>query len=355
MKVVSVIGGRPNLIKLAAISPFLEKRFKHLILHSGQHYNYNLSQSFFEELNIPAPNENLNVGPGSQAKQTAKIMVGCEKYFLKSKINIVIVYGDMNSTLGASLAAAKLNIPIVHIEAGIRSFDNTIPEEINRKIVDHISTILFAPTQTANENLEWEGLKDKTIISGDTTYDTFLKIEKKLSSDYYKNLNLKKSAYFVATIHRPSNTDSREKLKFILTEFINLKKPIIFLLHPRTKKMLIKFNLYKETKNTNIFIKPPSKYIESLSLQKYAKAVLTDSGGIQKEAYFLRVPCFTFRDSTEWPDTVSIGWNVLFYNQKKSLVSLVKNYKVPKNHPDIFGNGHSANKIVKVIEKYLNN
>ncbi|MDP2649749.1 MAG: UDP-N-acetylglucosamine 2-epimerase, partial [bacterium] len=209
MKIVSIVGGRPNFIKLAAVSPLFEKRFKHLTLHSGQHYNYGLSQSFFEELNISTPNENLNVGSGSQAKQTAEIMIGCEKYFLKNKITLVVVYGDMNSALGASLAAAKLNIPIVHIEAGIRSFDNSIPEEINRKIVDHISILLFAPTKTAKENLIREGLKDKTIVSGDTTYDTFLKIEKKLSSDYYKNLNLKNSAYFVATIHRPSNSDIR--------------------------------------------------------------------------------------------------------------------------------------------------
>ena len=352
-KVISVVGGRPNFMKLAAVAPDLNTVARHLILHTGQHYDYYLSQSFFKELSLPTPNQNLNVGSGSHAKQTSKIMVGCEQYFIKEKPDAVLVYGDMNSTLGASLAAAKLRIPIAHVESGLRSYDNSIPEEINRRIVDHVSTLLFAPTRTAQSNLIAENLKEKAILTGDTNYDTFLKIGRRLSEDYYKSLNLKRSAYFLVTIHRPSNTDNRIKLDSILEELINLKESVIFLIHPRTQKMLKKFKLSNKIKNTNIVIKSPTKYVESLSLQKYARAVITDSGGMQKEAYYLKVPCITFRNSTEWPELVSLGWNNLWYPKKIPLETIVNNFQTPQKHLDFFGSGNAGKIIVNKIKTFL--
>ena|SRR3989344_3535042 len=351
--IVSVVGGRPNLIKLAALSNLFPSKFNHVVLHTGQHYDYELSQIFFSELNLPMPDANLGVGSSTQAIQTSRIIVACEKYFLQKNPKIVLVYGDMNSTLGAAIAAAKLNIPVFHIESGTRSFDRSIPEEVNRIIVDHISTILFTPTKTALGNLSREGLKKRTIHSGDTTYETFLNVGKKLSEGYYKNLNLERFNYCLATVHRPSNTDNKNNLNFIFNGLSSLKRPVVVLLHPRTKKMLIKFNIFKNLKNSNLIIISPVKYTESLSLQKYAEAIITDSSGVQKEAYFLKVPCITLRNTTEWPETISLGWNHLWFPKKENLNKLITEFNKPIVHPTIFGNGKAGKIIVQAITDFL--
>lgn len=353
MKIISVVGGRPNLIKLAAVHKYLDKKFDHLILHTGQHYSYKLSEIFFKELKLPKPDFNLEVGSGSHAYQVGKIILGCENYFLKNRPRLVIVYGDMNSTLAAALAASKLNIPVAHVEAGIRSFDRSMPEEINRIVTDHISDILFSPTSIATQNLKKEGLGKVTIECGDPTYDTFTGVEKGLKEDYYQRLKLKKRSYYYVTIHRAANTDSGQRLAVILEALRGLKMPVIFLMHPRTKKMIQHFNLKKRLNSPNITVTDPKSYTESLSLQKFSRAVITDSGGVQREAYFLKKYCITVRENTEWPETVESGWNTLWFPQKKPFEDILKMAKIPKRYAKFFGNGDSGFKIAKSIKKFL--
>ena len=353
MKIISIVGGRPNLIKLAAICHSLNRDFDHLILHTGQHYGYEMSESFFKELKLPKPNINLEVGSGTHARQVGKILVECEKYFLKNKPDLIVVYGDMNSTIGAALAASKLKISIAHVEAGIRSFDKTMPEEINRTATDHISDIVFSPTAVATNNLKNEGLKSITFQSGDTAYDTFLRVEKDLNEAYYQRLKLSKFNYYYLTIHRASNTDDRNKLTKIIKALSQLKLPTIFLMHPRTKKMIYKWNLKKLLVQSKVIISESKSYIESLSLQKFAKAVITDSGGVQREAYFLKRYCITLRENTEWPETVKSGWNTLWFPNEEPFEKILESAKIPKIHPSFFGNGHGGREIVKSIKSFL--
>lgn len=358
MRVISVVGGRPNLIKLAAVNDLISEKFDHLILHTGQHYDLLLSQKFFKELKIPKPHKNLEVGSGTHAVQSGKILIGCERYFTKNKPNLVIVYGDMNSTLGAALAAVKLHIPIAHIESGARCFDKNVPEEINRIVTDHVSDLLLAPTINAKNLLAKENLGDKSIFTGDVTYDIFLRVKYKISKaflrikkDYAKKVNLKNYQYYFATIHRAENTDNKNRLTRILNEISKLDLPTVLPLHPRTKKMLKTFGL--NLREDKVKIIEPTSYLQSLSLQNFSCAILTDSGGVQREAYFLKKPCITLRDSTEWPETISTGANILFFSQKKSLSFLIKGFKIPESHPEFFGNGHAAKKIVNALEEFL--
>ena len=304
-KIISIVGARPNLIKLAALHPNLCKDFNHTIIHTGQHYDLELSQYFFDELKIPDPNYNLGVGSATHGIQTARILSGCEKILLSVKPDIVLIYGDTNSTLGGVLAAAKLQIPTAHIEAGMRSYDRSMPEEINRVITDHISSLLFCPSASAAKFLKKERIIKNVFITGDVMYDIFLKVKPDFS--ILKRLNIKPKSYYFTTIHRQENTDNSIKLGKIIDVLDNLDFPVIFPVHPRTKKAISK----NKFRYNNIKFVNPLKFSYNLALQKNSKAVLTDSGGIQKEAYWLRVPCITFRNSTEWPETVETGWNFL--------------------------------------------
>jgi len=353
MKIVSVVGGRPNFIKLSAIHHNFGNKFNHLILHTGQHYSYQLSEIFFKELKLPKPHFNLGVGSGSHAYQVGKILQGSEDYFQKVKPSLIVVYGDMNSTLAAALAASKLRIPIAHVEAGIRSFDKSMSEEINRIATDHISDFLFPPTLVATRNLKKEGLDNVTLRSGDTTYDTFLRIEKEINENYYQKLKLEKQNYYYVTIHRPSNTDDSKRLTKILEAIKDLKLPVVFLMHPRTQKMINFFRLKKFLEKTSIMCREPTFYAESLSLQKFARAVITDSGGVQREAYFLKKYCITLREHTEWPETVESGWNTLWFPDMQPFEKILKFVNPPKNHLKFFGNGDAGKQITKAIIKYL--
>ena len=256
----------------------------------------------------------------------------------------------MNSTLGAALAAVKLHIPIAHVESGARCFDKRVPEEVNRIVVDHISDFLFSPTLNAQNLLIKENLGGKSIFTGDVTYDIFLKTKGKIKDDYIKKANLKNYQYYFATCHRQENTDNKKRLVKILNELYNLDLPTVLPLHPRTEKMLKIFKL--KIRKDKIKIIELANYTQSLSFQNFSCAVLTDSGGVQREAYFLKKPCITLRDSTEWPETVSTGWNILFFAQKKPLNLLIKKFNVPKKHPNFFGNGDAGERIVKSIIKY---
>jgi UDP-N-acetylglucosamine 2-epimerase (non-hydrolysing) len=358
IKILCVVGARPNFIKIAPLFEEFKryKTIKPVLVHTGQHYDFEMSKVFFQELKIPKPDYNLEVGSGTHAWQTAKIMEKLEPVILKEKPDLVIVVGDVNSTLAGALTAAKLNIPVAHIEAGLRSFDFSMPEEINRVLTDRISTFLFCPTKTAVKNLKKEGIKKGVYNVGDITYDTFLKYigiaQKK--SQILKKLNLKPKSYFLLTLHRPSNVDNLENLKNILEAIGESGEKVVFPVHPRTKKQLKKFKHLITYKLTNFRFIDPVGYLDMLCLEKNAKKIITDSGGIQKEAYWVKVPCVTLRNTTEWVETVKAGWNVLVGENKNKLIKVIKSFQTNKRQFSFFGNGKTSEKILKILLYHLN-
>lgn len=345
--VISIVGARPNFVKLAALITYLDNQFNHIIVHTGQHYDRTMSDVFFKELEIRRPDINLNVGSGTHAQTTAKVLIGTEEILTKIKPNMVIVYGDTNSTLGGTISASKLNIPLAHIEAGVRSYDRQMPEEVNRVMIDHISTLMFCPSKNAIKNLQKEGISKNTYFPGDTMYDVFLKI--KTDKATLDKMKLKPKQYYFSTIHRQENADDLGKLEEILLVLESLNFPVIMPIHPRTKKTILKLKF----KTKNIRLVKPVGMKESLTLQKFSKFVLTDSGGIQKEAYWAKTPCLTLRTTTEWPETVEFGWNWLVGENFSKIQTLIKGFKEPINHPDIYGDGQSGRKIVEIIKKWI--
>jgi len=352
MKILSVIGARPQFIKLSPFDRAIRKEgLEHFILHTGQHYDYGMSKVFFEELQIPEPDLNLNIGSGEHGWQTGKMLTGIEKALVKEEPNIVIVYGDTNSTLAGALAAAKLHIPIAHIEAGLRSFNKTMPEEHNRILTDHCAELLFCPTEKAVENLEREGIKNGVFNVGDIMYDALLyslDIAKQKSTILqYFNISPKK--YLLTTIHRAYTADERDKLAEILAAFEESEMEIIFPLHPRTKKRLQEFDL---SLPENVRLLAPLGYMDMLILEKNAFKILTDSGGMQKEAYLLKIPCITLRPETEWIETVESGWNTLVGSNKTLILEAINKEGFIKEHPDFYGNGQSALKVIQIIKEF---
>lgn len=345
--VISIVGARPNFVKLAALCQFLDDQFNHLIIHTGQHYDRKMTDIFFAELGIRQSDINLGVGSGTHAQMTGKILIGTEKVFKKVTPNLVIVYGDTNSALGGAISSAKLNIPIAHVEAGVRSYDRQMPEEVNRVIIDHISTLLLCPSKTAVENLNKEGISKNTHFTGDTMYDVFLNI--KTDHTLIDNMKLKSKQYYFSTIHRQENADSPKRLKEIFLVLDNLDYPVIMPIHPRTEKMIIKLKL--ETKNIKL-IKPVGMS-ESLTLQKFSKFIITDSGGVQKEAYWSKTPCLTLRTTTEWPETVELGWNKLVGENFSKTQTIINSSQPPLEHPQIYGDGQSGRKIVEIIKEWI--
>lgn len=357
MKIVSIVGARPQFIKCAPVSRELRKEHHEILVHTGQHYDANMSDIFFEQLNIPKPDYNLNIGSGSHGEQTGKMLIEIEKVLIKEKPDMVLVYGDTNSTLAGALAAAKLHIPVAHVEAGLRSFDRTMPEEINRVMTDHISDLLFCPTQTAVDNLLKEGISQENgkgvYLTGDVMVDALLynmKIAEQ-SSTVLEDLNqdLVKGEYYVATVHRPSNTDTEENLRNIVEAFGEIGLPIIFPAHPRTVKYLKEYGLYDHLPK-NIHLTEPLPYLDMLHLMRHAKMILTDSGGVQKEAYILKVPCVTLRENTEWVETLEDGWNVLVGADEKRIVEAVHDIHTGEmKYGDRFGDGWTARRIIKFV------
>jgi len=354
MTIASVVGARPNFIKLAAMAAAVsEEKISHVIIHTGQHYDFEMSQVFFEGMALPKPDYNLEVGSGTQGAQLGEMTKRCEAALLKVKPHLVLVYGDTNSTLAGGLAASKNNIPLGHIEAGLRSFDMRMQEEKNRVLVDHISDYLFCPTQTAMENLKREGLATKSYMTGDVMVDSMVKFSppQKLIDSILSKLGLRKKGYVLTTIHRAENTDSIERLSRIITALNDLSKeiPIVFPMHPRTEGFLKKYGLLD--KISNLVVTKPQGYLEFLALEKYAKRIVTDSGGVQKEAYILGVPCITLRESTEWVETVKDGWNVLVGADRKKMFDQTLGFKPPKTGSNLFGDGHAAERILAIIRK----
>ena len=344
--ITHIVGARPNFIKLGSLYPIFNNYFNQIIIHTGQHYNYEMSQLFFKELNIPEPNYNLNVGSGTHGFQTGEMLKRCEKVLQKVHPDIVIVYGDTNSTLAGALASVKLKIPIAHIEAGLRSRLRYMPEEINRIIVDHISEFLFTPTKTAFNNLIKEGIRKGLYFTGDVMLDLFFKFKYKFS------LNTKN--FILATVHRAENTDNPKRLKNILNALIKCREKIIFPMHPRTHRCIKRygFTWFFEAKNVKII--KPLGYINFLTLMSRSKKVVTDSGGVQKEAYFMHKPCITLREVTEWIETVKSGWNILVGSDEQKIVQAIKEFS-PRGTPNlnIFGDGRASYKIAVIINKYL--
>jgi UDP-N-acetylglucosamine 2-epimerase len=355
MKIVTVIGARPQFIKAAPVSKALkEAGIDEVLVHTGQHYDYGMSQIFFEEMNIPEPNINLGVGSGNHGWQTAQILIGIEKVLMAEKPDYVLVYGDTNSTLAGALAAVKLHIPLAHVEAGLRSFNREMPEEHNRVLTDHCADLLFCPTQTAVDNLAKEGITQGIHLVGDTMYDAVLQFGEiaRQRSTILQNLDLQPNSYLLATVHRQANTDNPKNLRDILTAFAEIEEPIIFPIHPRTRQRISELDIVSRSSTINNpqFIDPVG-YLDMLILEQSARMILTDSGGIQKEAYFFGVPCITLRSETEWGETVENGWNVLTGTDSVQIINQVHSFAPPLARPALYGNGQAAKLITQTLER----
>ena len=349
MKTVSVVGARPQFIKCAPVSRELRKNAEEIIVHTGQHYDVNLSQSFFDELHIPNPDYNLGVGSGTHGYQTGAMVKGIEDILLTVNPDIVLVYGDTNSTLAGALAAAKLRIPLAHIEAGLRSYNKDMPEEINRVLTDHCSDLLFCPTETAVFNLKKENIYQGVYLVGDVMYDALLyNIDLAQKSHILEQLYLEPKTYILATLHRPSNTDNPDALKRIITGLSQIDNTVVFPLHPRTRKALETFCI---SPGGNTLATEPVGYLDFLKLESQAAAIVTDSGGIQKEAYLLRIPCITVREETEWVKTVEDGWNILVGTDTDLIVKAVQEFRPDKEQRQLFGDGTASRKIVQILEE----
>jgi UDP-N-acetylglucosamine 2-epimerase len=350
MKVVSVVGARPQFIKSAPVSRELRKNSEEILIHTGQHYDRELSQTFFDELHLREPDYNLGIGSGSHGYQTAAMLKGIGDILLTTTPDMVLVYGDTNSTLAGALAAAKGGIPLAHVEAGLRSYNKTMPEEINRIVADHCSDILFCPTHTAVSNLKKENILKDVNLVGDVMYDALLYyIDLARKTEILNKLHIEPKKYLLATLHRQSNTDSPDTLKKIVKSLSQIHRTIIFPMHPRTRRALIANGIVF---GENIRGIDPVGYLEFLNLECHAEAILTDSGGVQKEAYLLQVPCITLREETEWVETVEDGWNVLVGSNTDYIVKMAHEFRPDKKQRQLFGDGTAAQKIVKILEEY---
>jgi len=346
MKIFSIVGARPQFIKLAPLSSKLKGIHEEIIIHTGQHYDYLMSEKIFLDLGIRKPDIHLETGSGSHAVQTAEMMIKLESAMISNRPDLVIVFGDTNSTLAGAMATSKLNIPLLHIEAGLRSFNRNMPEEINRIVTDHISNFRFAPTQTAVQNLSNEGLDSQTYLTGDIMVDTMnfnLKIALQKST-ILVDLELESACYSLLTLHRDYNVDNLEILENLLTQLGQLNGKIIFPIHPRTKKMLA------SNKNIpqNILLTEPLGYLDFITLENSSSRIITDSGGIQKEAYILKKPCFTLRTETEWIETVEEKWNRLISPINQCIASEINSFIVPEKQNPIFGE-NVTDKMVNII------
>ena len=363
MKATLILGTRPQIIKSAPLI-HLAKNDSDIdmqVIHTGQHYDYEMSKEFFDELNLPDPTANLNIGSGTHAWQTGKMLIALEKVLIKEKPDLVMVPGDTNSTIAGALSASKLHIPVAHVEAGERSYNMDMPEEINRRLTDHCSTLLCAATKNSVNNLLKEGIDQKKIhLVGDTMYDSILNhISEAMEENLLEKLDLKRDSYAVLTAHRPENVDSPKRLEEIVDATTQLTDLIVvFPIHPRTKRRLEETGLQKKLKK-NVRIIKPLKYREMLNLMKNAKLLLTDSGGMQKEAFWLETPCVTLRNETEWTETIELGANVLVGTDPEKIVMetnrILRNETVNRKlraDTNPFGDGRASEKILNIIKDF---
>ena len=379
LKIVTILGARPQFIKAAPVSRAIAEHNRsvsdssaaitELIVNTGQHYDRNMSQVFFEEMQIHKPIINLGIGSGHHGKQTGEMLIRIEEVLQKETPDWVLVYGDTNSTLAGALAAAKLHISVAHVEAGLRSYNREMPEEHNRVLTDHCANLLLCPSQTAVDNLKKEGIEKGVHLVGDTMYDAVLQFSEiaKARSNILGKLDIKPSEYYLATVHRPYNTDNPKALKEILSAFLDLNKPVVFPVHPRTRQRImdsdLASNLFTQLNRvpvqgvqpgqpqTPITMIDPVGYLDMLCLENSARMILTDSGGMQKEAYFLGVPCITLRPETEWVETVQSGWNVLVEANKEAIIRAVTSFQIPDVRSSLYGDGKAGKECVRVFRE----
>jgi UDP-N-acetylglucosamine 2-epimerase len=346
-----VIGNRPQFVKAAAVSRRLREGSEEVIVHTGQHYDDELSRVFFEELGVPAPDRELNAGGGSNTAQTARILAGLEPVLRALRPSLVLVYGDTNSTLAGALAAAQGQIPVGHVEAGMRSFDRSMPEELNRVLTDHASDLLLCSTETAMENLAREHVMGETHLVGDVMADVSLAFRDiaEERSRVLDDLGVEPGSYLVVTAHRAGNVDQPERLERLASVLAALPGPVVFPVHPRTRARLEADGLAEQL--GDVMVVAPLGYLDFLKLTRHARAVLTDSGGVQKEAYLLGVPCVTLRDATEWVETVDAGWNVLVDLDRDAALAALDRTP-PAERPELYGGGHAAERVCEVLAAY---
>ena len=348
MKIVTIVGARPQFIKAAPVSLALARAgHRELLVHTGQHYDYGMSGVFFEEMGIPAPAVNLEVGSAGHGRQTGEMLTKIEPVLIESKPDWVLVYGDTNSTLAGALAAVKLGIPLAHVEAGLRSFNRSMPEEHNRVLTDHCADLLLCPTPVAIRNLAAEGICKGVELTGDTMYDAVLQFAgiARARSTVMKDLRLEPKGYSLATVHRPYNTDSPEVLARLLAALGRLEETVVFPVHPRTRQRL------EGDPPPNVRTIDPVGYLDMLALEQNARLILTDSGGVQKEAYFFGVPCLTLRPETEWVETVETGWNVVTGSDPDAIERAARGQWPVGPPPPIFGAGDAAGRIAGALAR----
>jgi UDP-GlcNAc3NAcA epimerase len=369
MKILTIIGARPQFIKAAMISKeiieynhsrSIDSQITEEIIHTGQHYDENMSDIFFSQMKIPEPVNVLNSGGLSHGEMTGTLLIEIEKEIIKRKPDFVLIYGDTNSTLAGALAASKLHVPIVHVEAGLRSFNKVMPEEINRIVTDHLSTLLFCPTESSIKNLKNEGIVQGVTMTGDIMYDAaqYFGRESCEISHILKNLDIKPNCYILSTVHRAENTDNLHNIKSILVALSKIaceNTHVILPLHPRTKSIINKFNLNMIIESNKYFrVIEPISFIDMVALERNSSLIITDSGGVQKEAYFHKVPCITLRNETEWIETVENGWNQIVGANEKLIIQAIGNAKKGLTIDD-YGNGESAGLMLKTIIEYFHN
>jgi UDP-N-acetylglucosamine 2-epimerase (non-hydrolysing) len=360
VRVILIVGTRPQIIKSAPIiHEMMKRKLDFYLIHTGQHYDYEMSKIFLDELKLPDPIVNLGVGSGSHAYQTGEIMLKLEKALLKEKPDLVVVPGDTNSALAAALTAVKLNIPVAHIEAGARSYDMTMAEEINRRLIDHCSTMLFTASKNCKKNLEQENISGQVYVSGDTMYDAFIQhIPRANESSILDKLKLAKEEYGVLTLHRAENVDDECKLTEIMRGISKCALKTVFPVHPRTRERLMESNIKTAT---NLLTINPVSYHDMLKLLMHSQIILTDSGGLQKEAFYANVPCVTLRENTEWTETVHLGVNILAGSNSKTIINAVKSFlecpkKIKQKWKKIknpYGTGRASEIIINDLTKYF--
>jgi UDP-N-acetylglucosamine 2-epimerase len=361
MRVLTVIGNRPQFIKAAAVSRHLRERADEVLVHTGQHYDRELSEVFFEELDLPPPDRLLGAGSGSHAQQTGRIITALEPLLAEERPDAVLVYGDTNSTLGGALVAAKANLPLAHVEAGMRSFDRTMPEEVNRIVADRLSGLLLCSTPTAVANLEREGMTDAVRLVGDVMADMALTLGPiaERRSDALHRLGLEPGAYLLATAHRPGNVDAAERLRSLaaLLEAAARRAPLVFPAHPRTRERLLAEGLGKRLESARVRLIEPLGYLDLTALLRSAAALLTDSGGMQKEAYLAGIPCVTLRNTTEWVETVEAGWNRLVDLDADAALAALSELDPLRGTgpPDagVYGGGMAGERVAAELDSWL--